>query len=139
MRSISMKHSIRPAFTLVELLVVIGIIAVLISILLPAMSRARQHAVSAQCMSNLKQVGLAALMYANESKGWYPPSQAEDPSGSQTDEKFLDYNDGTAGRYDVSRAMARYAGYKVPTYPAVTGTYVPPKTPIFFCPADDQS
>src|SRR5256714_2053260 len=84
------------AFTLVELLVVIGIIAVLIGVLLPALSRARQTALSAACMSNMRQVGNAALMYAMNFKGWYPPSQAIDLNGSQTDEKFLDYTDGTS-------------------------------------------
>ena len=69
----------RRAFTLVELLVVIGIIAVLISILIPAFGRARQSAISVQCMSNMKQVGQAALMYAVQYKGWYPPIRRRTP------------------------------------------------------------
>lgn len=140
-----MKRKLSAAFTLVELLVVIGIIAVLISILIPALSRARTSAISVQCMSNMKQVGAAALMYAQNFRGWYPPSQAEDPQGSQTDEKFLDYTDNTADRYVVSRLMATYAGYKIPPYDAtqtwaanVSNGYISPQTPIFYCPADDQ-
>jgi prepilin-type N-terminal cleavage/methylation domain-containing protein len=62
----------RRGFTLVELLVVIGIIAVLISLLIPVLSRARQHAVSTQCQSNLRQIGQAAIMYANENRGQFP-------------------------------------------------------------------
>jgi prepilin-type N-terminal cleavage/methylation domain-containing protein len=67
----------RRAFTLVELLVVIGIIAVLISILLPSLARARQHAVSVQCMSNLRQIGQAAFQYAAENKGYMPMCQRD--------------------------------------------------------------
>jgi prepilin-type N-terminal cleavage/methylation domain-containing protein/prepilin-type processing-associated H-X9-DG protein len=65
------------AFTLVELLVVIGIIAVLIAILLPALNRARAQAKATQCLSNMRQVGLGLQSYLAESKQVIPVHKGE--------------------------------------------------------------
>src|ERR1700712_5700985 len=71
MRNSSPTHrSKRQGFTLVELLVVIGIIALLISILLPSLNKAREAARRVKCLSNMRQIVMAMNMFAQDSKGF---------------------------------------------------------------------
>ncbi len=76
------RRSRAAGFTLVELLVVIGIIALLISILLPSLNRAREAANSIKCISNLRQIGLAMTMYANDNKQAVLPCDLRGPGPS---------------------------------------------------------
>lgn len=100
----------RHGFTLVELLVVIGIITVLISILLPVLSKAREQARNVQCQSNMRQILMATLEYATANRGRLPiPGDITLDQGSyfalqNTTPGMLDFNAGTLLPY-VSPAL----------------------------------
>jgi prepilin-type processing-associated H-X9-DG protein/prepilin-type N-terminal cleavage/methylation domain-containing protein len=97
----------QAGFTLVELLVVIGIIAALIAILLPALHRARQQAQQVACASNLRQMGQALVMYTSETK--YYPGHAGLSSGGQP----------------------------VAAWPTRLRAYLNDNQGVFFCPSND--
>ena len=109
--------SSRMAFTLVELLVVIGIIALLISILLPALSKAREQANRVGCLSNMRQIGIAFLGYLHDNKDRFPR-----PAVNNTDEDWIYWQ---PGRKLADSRIAPYAG----------GSFLPK---LFRCPSDAE-
>lgn len=104
-------------FTLVELLIVIGIIASLLGILLPTVQRARESANRVQCASNLRQVGMVESLYANNNRGWLLIRESAHGGsiGSLSPPPPVGFPPSPTGLFSINLA-----------------TYVPPK--IWFCP-----
>ena len=113
----------RKGFTLVELLVVIGIIALLIAILMPALSRAKEQANWVKCLSNMRQIGQAFNMYLTNNKSKFPRPAVG--FGAFTPEDFIYFEDAAPSRLIDDSPLTPYLGGK------------PFKKEVFRCPSDD--
>jgi prepilin-type N-terminal cleavage/methylation domain-containing protein len=123
-------------FTLVELLVVIAIIALLVSILLPALSNAQEQARVVMCKSNLRQVGLAILIYTEDHDGFIPPYYSPG-YGSDPLSTTSSFNSGTSDNSGGLGVLApeEFTRFRGGNY-LQSGNYLQDME-VFYCPSDE--
>ena len=128
-----MKKNKSP-FTLIELLVVIAIIAILASMLLPALNQARSRAKSSECVNRLKQQGLGFASYLNDNRDWYMYPYATWDRGDGT-AATLRWTGGVEGGYNYTRnSLTPYIkDSKVRRYcPEIPSQYIDPTQPSLY-------
>lgn len=123
----------RAAFTLIELLIVIAIIAILAAILLPVLASAKRRALQIQCTSNYRQVGTTLHLYLDDHNDWLPPGQTTQNPDSPAQ---LDLTEMPAYNANTTNFLPYYlAPYLSLPAPSTVGSVNFVLAPVFLCPA----
>jgi prepilin-type N-terminal cleavage/methylation domain-containing protein/prepilin-type processing-associated H-X9-DG protein len=125
----SRKPSLREGFTLVELLVVIAIIGILIALLLPAVQAAREAARRAQCVNNLKQIGVAMHNFASSNNSAFPPGRLNAPYNYGWSIWLLPYIEQSAAQQQFDRSANFYDPVNQPIVQMPLSVFQCPSTP----------
>ena len=136
----SNMKSRNSGFTLIELLVVIAIIAILAAVLLPALARAKQRAISINCMNNYKQIGLAWFMYGNDNEDRLVSNNDEfpEPGADKSKNWICPYGVTLDWSNNQKNTNTLYINVDSPVLgTALLGPYVSKTLGIFSCPADN--